>query len=235
MATVNPPHRLLAPSFWTSLFGLWSQAEMVPVLEAFARLHLEAEELGYADGGPLVAPPNIRWQQDVVMEAVRVVMPQVAQKPTRFLSDCEFLLSRLKPNSWQQRSSTLLHSDFNASNVDFSHRSGEARLIDWHIAAWGMPSFEIGSLFFQPHFNHANLSRHQTLQEYLNARYELDGVKFDEREEWDCFRFALAYDGLSHLPPVARSLKEEGSLSGWWLNMLQNIVENLNWAAREYR
>ena len=213
----------------------WSQTEIVPVLETFARLHLEAGEIGCADSGPLVAAPNVRWQKDVILEAARSVMPRVVETPTSFLSDCEFLLASLEPSSWQQRPPTLLHSDFNASNVAFSCRSGEARLIDWHIASWGTPSFEIGSLFYQPHFNHLNLSRLETLQGYLHARYELDGVQFDEQEEWDCFRFALAYDGLSYLPPIARSLKEAGSLSGWWLNMLQNTVENLNWAAREHR
>ncbi len=214
---------------------LWSQTEIEPVLETLARLHLAAEGIGYADGGPLVAAPNIRWPQAVILEAARSVVPHVAGMPASFLSDCEFLLGELDPDSWQQRPPTLLHSDFNASNVAFSRRSGEAKLIDWHIASWGMPSFEIASLFYQPHFNHVNLSRLQTLQRYLQARYDLDGVSFDEQEEWDCFRFALAYDGLSYLPSVARSLAEAGSLSGWWLNMLQNIFENLNWAAREYR
>ena len=185
---------------------------------------------------PWVAAPNIRWRQAVILEAARSVVPHVAGMPASFLSDCEFLLGRAGPRTaGSSGPPTLLHSDFNASNVAFSNRSGEARLIDWHIAAWGMPSFEIGSLFYQPHCNHVKLSRSQTLRQYLHARYELDGVRFDEQEEWNCFRFALAYDGLSYLPPVARSLKEAGSLSGWWLNMLQNIVENLNWAAREYR
>ena len=214
---------------------IWNQAEIVPVLETLARLHLEAEGIGYGDGGPLVAAPNIRWRQPVILEAARSVMPHVAGMPASFLSDCEFLLSELDPDSWQRRPPTLLHSDFNASNVAFSRRSREAKLIDWHIAAWGMPSFEIASLFYQPHFNHVNLSRLQTLQRYLQARYDLDGVSFDEQEEWDCFRFALAYDGLSYLPSIARSLAEAGTLSGWWLNMLQNVFENLNWAAREYR
>jgi thiamine kinase-like enzyme len=215
---------------------VWSREELRPTLETLALLHLSAESLPLEKYPLLMPAPDRRWESDIIQRAVRSLVDDrtYASQGRRLLPVVELLLKRMADqfDVWQQVSRTLLHSDFNCSNVALE-RTGEApaRLIDWHIAASGMAAFEIASIFFQPHHNHRNLERRAVLGDYLEARHRLSGNLLHPDDEWDSFCYATAANGLSYLPPVARQLQATGSLQGWWSNMLAAIVDNLTWCA----
>ncbi len=215
---------------------VWTHEELRRTLETLALLHVSAESLPLEKSSLLMPAPDRRWTNDAIQSAVRILADDrvYGHQGRRLLPVVELLLKRKADqfSVWQQASSTLLHSDFNCSNVALPRAGGgSARLIDWHIAACGMTAFEIASLFFQPYHNHRNLDRRAVVGDYLEARQKLGGVPVDPDEEWDAFCYATAGDGLSYLPPVAGQLQSTGALQGWWSNMLAAIVENLTWCA----
>lgn len=223
--------------YFLSSHHVWNAAEINPVLETLARLHVAAEELPLAEVDILMPAPDERWTAREIMEA-RTSLEGEARfgKQARELHGVvEILLERQarEKEMWKEQPRTLLHSDFNARNVAFQRRGGEAQLIDWHIAAGGMAAFEVASLFYQPHRNHRNLDAGEMLGEYLNCRRRLGGRVEDRAVEWGAFRYAMAGDGLSYLPPIARAARQEGGLAGWWANMFENIRDNLKWCATD--
>ena len=215
---------------------VWTREELKPALEVLALLHVAAASLPLEEYTLLMPAPDRRWEDHAIQNAVRILADDrtYGHQGRRLLPAVELLLRRAADQSgvWQQASRTLLHSDFNCSNVALERSGmGPARLIDWHIAASGMPAFEIASVFFQPYHNHRNLDRRAVLDDYLEARQKLGGEQVHRDEEWGAFCYATASDGLSYLPPVARQLQTTGALQGWWSNMLAAIVDNLTWCA----
>ena len=207
-----------------------------PALETLALLHISAESLPLEECSMLMPAPDRRWESHTIQSAVRILVddPTYGHQGRRLLPVVELLLERIADqfSHWQQASRTLLHSDFNCSNVALERAGGgSARLIDWHIAASGMAAFDIASLFFQPRNNHINLDRRTVLRDYLEARHKLGGEPVHADEEWAAFCYATASDGLSYLPPVARQLQNTGVLQGWWSNILASIEDNLTWCA----
>ena len=223
--------------FWPA-DHVWSPAEMQRVLERLALLHLSAEPLQLGEERRLMPAPDRRWKAQVIQDAARRLadderwgarsgeLPQVV----------EFLIDRASEQKkiWEKQPRTLLHSDVSPANVAFE-RTGEgaARLIDWHIAASGMAAFEVASLFYQPYHNHRHLDRGQILNDYLEARQCLDGRFLAREEARGAFWYAMAFDGMSYLPPVARTLERTGDLRDWWGNLLGDIVDNLAWCREE--
>ena len=67
----------------------------------------------------------------------------------------------------------------------------------------------------------------------MEVRRGLDGRSVHHDEEWAAFCYAMAGNGLSYLPPVARTLQQTGRLGDWWGNMFEAIVENLEWCASQ--
>ena len=198
---------------------VWTHEELRRTLETLALLHVSAESLPLEKSSLLMPAPDRRWTNDAIQSAVRIIANDrvYGHQGRRLLPVVELLLKRKADqfSVWQQASSTLLHSDFNCSNVALPRAGGgSARLIDWHIAACGMTAFEIASLFFQPYHNHRNLDRRAVVGDYLEARQKLGGVPVDPDEEWDAFCYATAGDGLSYLPPVAGQLQSTGALQG---------------------
>ena len=215
---------------------VWTHEELRPALETLALLHISAESLPLEQYPLLMPAPDRRWESHTIHNAVRLLADDLTfgDQGRRLLPVVELLLERAADqfDVWQQPPRTLLHSDFNCSNVALERTGkGPARLIDWHIAASGMRAFEIASIFFQPYHNHRDLDRRAVLEDYLEARRKLGGEPVHRDEEWAAFCYATASDGLSYLPPVARQLQNSGDLQGWWSNMLAAIEENLTWCA----
>ena len=221
--------------YFPPLEHVWTHDELRPALETLALLHISAESLPLEEYPLLMPAPDRRWESHTIQNAVRILADDrtFGHQGHRLLPVVELLLERKEDQfSVWQASRTLLHSDFNCSNVALKRAGGgPARLIDWHIAASGMPAFEIASLFFQPYHNHRNLDRRAVLADYLEARQQLGGEPVYPDEAWAAFCYATAGNGLSYLPPVARQLENTGALQGWWSNMLAAIEENLTWCA----
>lgn len=208
----------------------WSPVGILPVIEALAVLHTQAEALALDRLDLLMPGADRRWDDAQIVAAAECL--QRLGGGHGLAATAEKLLD------WQARQrpcrpcgeDTLLHCDINTGNVALPKARGPARLIDWHIAGRGPAAFDVASLFFQPHFNHRRLAPDDIIRQYAAAcrRLQGDGGEFGV----EAFHYGMAADGLSYLPPVAGQWQRTGALEGWWGHMLHCIAHNLRWVRR---
>ena len=178
--------------------------------------------------------PDQRWQPERIATATDILAAEPRANGLPILVDALLPLLLDQRAGWTSERQTLLHMDFNPANAAFGRAAGhQVRLIDWHIAAWGLAAFDIAAFFYQPYHNHVGLDPRRVWEEYLRMRYAIDGRVRGCEEDRALFWYALGFAGLSFLPPVARTFREQGALEGWWGNTLEAIIDNLRWCLKE--
>jgi hypothetical protein len=127
---------------------------------------------------------------------------------------------------------TLLHHDVSPSNVGLPPgQQGDAILLDWEMAGWGLAEVDLAHLFLQPLRNVYKLGSRSILAEYWGERLALAGAipPWDVRR--DRQRFADALVALSILQaacPPPGSHHPPGSATGaYWGSILEVLYERL--------
>ncbi len=158
---------------------LWDGAEIEPILRAYARLHASG-------AGCLAAESDRGWMLDRhekrlfetaagLPEMVRSLvagdiwpeMPGLERLLDQTLRDARLL---------RDQPATILHNDVTPSNCGIPiGNSGDAVLLDWDMAGWGLAEMDLAYMFLGPYANHRRLDRQKALNYYWRQRLELGG------------------------------------------------------------
>ncbi len=125
---------------------------------------------------------------------------------------------------------TLLHNDVYPPNIALrDDLSGEAVLLDWEMAGWGLPEMDLAFLFLQPFRSAARLDREAVLEAYWRERYNLEGHAPSRSARHPRQFYADALWGLYLIPVAHRSIHQPfpaGSVPDlYWASMRGVLFE----------
>jgi thiamine kinase-like enzyme len=127
---------------------------------------------------------------------------------------------------------TLLHNDVYPPNIGLPHDpGGEAVLVDWEMAGWGLAELDLAFMFMQPYRSARQIDRQAALDYYWDRRRRLAGAAPPIEERLARQRHADALWALALLPrahEVAGSPLAPGSApADYWDNMFGVLYERL--------
>jgi hypothetical protein len=133
---------------------------------------------------------------------------------------------------------TILHNDVYPPNIALPHDlSGEAVLLDWEMAGWGLPEMDLAFMFLQPFRSAASLDRETVLEAYWRERYNLEGHVPPRTARRARQFFADALWGLYLIPVAHRSIHQPFPAGSpphqYWESMRGVLFEWLERLGRE--
>ncbi len=173
MEDASPDYRF--PSAW----HIWTEAEARCVLKAYARLHIRGEQC--------LPPENQRdwlWRMALqtrawpVEELLALAHDLAAWGVWPTIPGLERLIQRTLDDMpiFAAGPATLLHNDVTPANAALPHDlDGEAILLDWEMAGWGMAELDLAFMFTQPFRSERDIDKQAALDYYWDQRYALDG------------------------------------------------------------
>jgi hypothetical protein len=166
----------------------WTPEEARCMLRTYARLHVSGREC-------LPAEPERAWMWRMALQE-RAWEPEALLRLIHFLQGEEIWLTLPRIERLIERTiadqavfachpRTLLHNDVYPPNVALPlNLDGEALLVDWEMAGWGLAELDLAFVFLQPFRSARQIDRTEALASYWAMRQDLEGTcpPSDERE-----------------------------------------------------
>ena len=214
---------------------VWTEAEARCVLRAYARLHVRGErclppehERGWMWRMALQAKTwsvaeLLALAHDLADWGVWPALPGLERLIRRTLDDMPVFASS---------PATLLHNDVTPANAALPHiLDGEAILLDWEMAGWGMAELDLAFMFTQPFRSERDIDRDAALDFYWEQRHALDGRRPSAAERQAAQAHADALWALSLMVvahKVAAHPYPPGSAPArYWQSMHTVVIERL--------
>jgi hypothetical protein len=195
---------LTPPYFFPSHPYQWTPEEFRCVLRAYARLHaVGGDYLPHESQRGWMLSPQDTWWKPEEIPALAGVIVSAGLWPS--LPKLDNLVEEILENTrlWLSSPATLLHYDAVPPNVALPENlKGEAVILDWQDATWGVAELDIAYLFNQPFSSARHIDRQAALRYYWTQRQSIDGLKRPIEENFAIQRladitmaFSLIYKG----------------------------------------
>jgi aminoglycoside phosphotransferase (APT) family kinase protein len=165
------------------------------------------------------------WQRDQVMEMAEELVTRGAW-PAIVGLDRLVDWTLTVEAEMNARPVTLIHNDVYPPNIGFPpDLSGEAVLIDWEMAGWGLAELDLAYLFMQPFSSSAHLDRAACLDFYWRARAALGDCipPLDERcvvQRYADALWAIYEIAVAHFVATTRPFAPGSPPHAFWQAML---------------
>ena len=156
----------------------WTQAEGECMARAYARLHTVGEISNLSDKvnlDRLLPRHETRLEPEKIQHMVCDLVQQNVWEP---IPGLDTLVTRTvdAAQTFTQLPTTLLHNDVYPPNVALpSDLKGDAILLDWEMASYGLPEMDLAFMFIQPFRAHRFLDKARVLDAYWAARHAREG------------------------------------------------------------
>jgi fructosamine-3-kinase len=205
----------------------WAPAELQSVVRAYARLHTEGSGIGRR-------PWMLGYQSpDWTPESVTGDAGELRRRGEwGALSGLERLAGRTLDDLGDlDEMPTLLHLDCDPSNAGIGVADpGEVALIDWDMAGWGDPEFDLAYLHLHPFEAAGSVDRARLLDVYWTERSGIGPIP-DARERRIRQRVADRVFALALVAGARRSLDEPyppgGRADRYWAAMRPVLYRKL--------
>jgi hypothetical protein len=185
----------------------WTPAEASCFIKTYAKLHTSGSSdefirpwLFPITADRLPSPRLLTLADDLISMGVWLPLPSLGRLIEWVLASAPEM-SRL-PH-------TILHNDVFPPNIALpDDLSGEAILLDWEMAGWGLPEMDLAFMFLQPFRSAASLDRASVLEAYWRERYNLEGHVPPRNARRARQFFADALWGLYLIPVAHRSIQQ---------------------------
>jgi hypothetical protein len=186
---------------------LWTRAELISVLRAYARFHTAArpvlpplEQRSWLYTYPDEPMPTAELEGMAAELHARGLFP-----PLPCLSNLAEYVSATQP-SWNKLPVTLNHNDVYPSNAALPRLGGnEVILLDWDMVGWGPAEMDLAYLFLQPYRSNRSLTQLEALRIYWTERQRIEGMRLPEDTIQATQRLADARLALALLPVAYRA------------------------------
>lgn len=170
----------------------WTPEEFRCVLRAYARLHAVGSDYlpHESQRGWMLTPQNTWWNPEEIPAMAEEI---VSAKLWPSLPKLGSLVAEILENTqiWSSCPVTLLHYDAVPPNVALPENlEGEAVILDWQDATWGVAELDIAYLFNQPFSSARQIDRQAALRYYWAQRQSIDGLKRPIEERFTIQRLA---------------------------------------------
>jgi hypothetical protein len=213
----------------------WTPDEGGCMMRAYARLHVQGRDCLPPEEQRIwmwqMALQEKPWEPEVLLRMVGYLM---AQGIWASLPRIERLIQRTlaELTVFARNPATLLHNDVYPPNVALPlDLDGDAVLLDWEMAGWGLAECDLAFMFLQPYRSAREIDRTRALAIYWAERRSLEGRCPPVAERQAVQRHADAMWALS-LVPVAYQAAAEPYPAGsapraYWNAMFGVLYEHL--------
>ena len=164
---------------------IWTADEVRPMLRTYARLHAHGPAALPDDRSWLLPRHESTWRADEVRRMIHGLVGATAMSPLH-VDRFDQLVDRVQAgmDRFACEPPTLLHNDVYPPNVALPHalEGGDAMLIDWAMAGWGLAEMDLTYLFMQPFRSACALDRLETLRYYWQQRELIEGRDYPLEE-----------------------------------------------------
>lgn len=213
----------------------WSQQEIELILKAYARLHQEGQNAlpDKQERGWLIDRHEQRLM-DTAPELPHMFAALVSRHIWPESAGFERLLQRTLESARQLSGDpvTVLHNDVYPPNCGIPVTiPGEAVLLDWDMAGWGLAELDLAFMFLQPFGSHCNLDRQAAMDFYWHQRRRLGWTPLHKEQRALRQHYADALWAL-WLIPVAYRMAESPFPPGsgprvYWEAMFEVLGQRL--------
>jgi hypothetical protein len=213
----------------------WTPDEAYHMVQAYARLHVQGQRCVPAETERYwlwrmalyeqewVPEALVSMAFDLVSQGIWSPVPRLAALVQRTLADL---------GSFASYPQTLLHNDVFPPNVALPHNpEGEAMLLDWEMAGWGLAELDLAFMFLQPYRSARHLDRSQVLASYWARRQALEGKCPPAEERQAAQSHADSLWALSLIPVAhrvgARPYPKGSAPQRYWEAMFEVLHERL--------
>jgi hypothetical protein len=229
MQDISASHRFPPPAH------CWTPDEAEHMVQAYALLHVQGQHClpPVAERGWMwrMALHEKGWKPEELGGLAQDLVAQGLWAPVAHIEDLiERTLAELA--HFARYPPTLLHNDVFPPNVALPFDpDGQAILLDWEMAGWGLAELDLAFMFLQPFRSEQYLDRGRVLASYWAQRRALEGVCPPAEERQATQDHADAMWALS-LVPVAHRVAAKPYPTGsapqvYWKSMFGVLHERL--------